>query len=332
MDTKEALEKIKEVHGDKYTVEDGWEYVRAIEDITLFCPIHGEFHKSFYRLVNLKQGCPDCVHNGVHYKPQGYWNDKINCIEEASKYKNKWELQKNNIGCYQSLRRNGWLEEVAEMLYDESIHYMGYDEKRNYIYVYEFYDLKTFYVGRTNNIKRRDRQHRNGYNHSNGIKTFDNLYKFAEGNGIELPQPKILEEGLTAKESQEKEDYWKNKYISDGWNTLNKGTTGVGKGSLGATIRWTYEACKEEAKKYNGKYDMRKGNQSAYWASVKNGWIDEFFENKKEVDGYWDNFENVLEAARNSKNSKDMIKKFGGAYNSARKHKWTKLLEYGKES
>ena len=332
MDTKEALEKIKEVHGDKYTVEDGWEYVRAIEDIRLFCPIHGEFHKDFYRLVNLKQGCPDCVHNGVHYKPQGYWNDKINCLEEASKYKNKWELQKNNIGCYQSLRRTGWLEEVAEMLYDDSIHYMGYDEKRNYVYVYEFKDFNTFYVGRTNNIKRRDRQHRNGYNHSNGIKTFDNLYKFAEGNGIELPQPKILEEWLTANESQEKEDYWKNKYISDGWNTLNKGTTGVGKGSLGATIKWTYEACKEEAKKYNGKYDMKLGNQSAYKTSVKNGWIDEFFENKKEVDGYWDNFENVLEAARNSKNSKDMIKKFGGAYNSARKHKWTKLLEYGKES
>jgi hypothetical protein len=332
MDTKEALKKIKEVHGNKYTIEDGWEYVRAIEDITLFCPNHGEFHKSFYRLVNLKQGCPDCVHNGVHYKPQGYWNDKINCIEGASKYKNKWELQKNNIGCYQSLRRNGWLEEVAEMLYDESIHYMGYDEKRNYIYVYEFYDLKTFYVGRTNNIKRSDRQHRNGYSHSNGIKTFDNLYKFAEGNGIEIPQPKILEEKLIAKESQEKEDYWKNKYISDGWKTLNKGATGVGKGSLGATIRWTYDACREEAKKYDGKYDMKLGNQSAYKTSVKNGWIDEFFENKKEVDGYWDNFENVFEAARNSKNSKDMIKKFGGAYNSARKHKWTKLLEYGKES
>ena len=158
MDTKEALEKIKEVHGDKYTVEEGWQYRRAIEDIKLFCPIHGEFHKSFYRLVNLKQGCPDCIHNGIHYKPQGYWNNKVNCLEEASKYKNKWELQKNNIGCYQSLRRNGWLEEVAEMLYDDSIHYMGYDEKRNYVYVYEFKDFNTFYVGRTNNIKRRDKQ------------------------------------------------------------------------------------------------------------------------------------------------------------------------------
>lgn len=331
MNTKEALKKIREIHGDKYIIEDGWEYINANKNIKLFCKEHGEFHKDFYRLVNLKQGCPVCSHNGTYYKPQGFWNNKENCINEAKKYKNKFELQNKCIGCYQSIRRNGWLDEIAEMFYDDSIHYMGYNEKKNFVYVYEFDEMKTFYVGRTNNIKRRDRQHRNGYNHSNGVKTFDNLYKFAKENGIELPKPKILEENLTAKESQEKEDYWKNKYISDGWKTLNKGTTGVGKGSLGATIRWTYDACKEESKKYNGKYDMKRGNQSAYFASVKNGWIDDFFENKKEVNGYWDNFENVFEAAKHSKNSKDMIKKFGGAYNSAIKHKWVKLLEYGKE-
>lgn len=332
MDTKEALEKIKEVHGDKYKIEDGWEYVRAKDDITLYCPLHGEFHKDFYRFVNLKQGCPDCSHNGVVYKPFGFWNNKENCIEEAKKYKNKWELQNKCIGCYQSIRRNGWLDEIAEMLYDDSIHYMGYNERKNCVYVYEFPELMTFYVGRTNNIKRRDRQHRNGYNHKNGEKDYDNLYKFAKENEIEIPQPKILEDKLTAKESQEREDRWKEEYIANGWTTLNKGATGVGKGSLGATIRWTYEACKKEAGKYIGKYDMRKGNQSAYWASVKNGWINEFFEDKKLPNGYWDKLENVLEAASKSKNSKDMIKKFGGAYNSARKYKWIKFLKYGKES
>lgn len=332
MDTKEALEKIKEVHGNKYKIEDGWEYVRAKDDITLYCPVHGEFHKDFYRLVNLKQGCPNCSHNGVIYKPLGFWNNKENCIKEAKKYQNKWELQNKCIGCYQSMRRNGWLDEIAEMFYDDSIHYMGYNEKRNVVYVYEFLELKTFYVGRTNNIKRRDRQHRNGYNHTNGEKTYDNLYKFAKENGIDIPQPKILEDKLTAKESQEREDHWKEEYIANGWITLNKGITGIGKGSLGATVRWTYDACKKEASKYIGKYDMRKGNQSAYWASVKNGWINEFFENKKFPDGHWDKLENVLEAASKSKNSKDMIKKFGGAYNSARKHKWVKFLKYDKES
>ena len=330
MNTEDAIRRIREVHGDKYELEEGWKYIRAKEDIKLYCPIHGEFHKDFYRLVNLKQGCPECSY-GFKHKHYGYWNDYNNCFEEAKRYKNKFELQRKALGCYNSLQRNGWLDEVAELLYDDSIHYMGYNEKRNVVYVYEFLELMTFYVGRTNDIKRRDRQHRNGYNHTNGTKTFDNLYKFAKDNNVELPKPKILVEGLTALESQEQEDHWKDEYISNGWATLNKGTTGIGKGSLGATIRWTYEACKKEAKKYTGKFDMRKGNQSAYWASVKNGWINEFFENKKLPDGYWDILENVLDAARKSKSSKDMIKKFGGAYNSARKNSWTKLLEYGKD-
>ena len=81
MNTKEALEKIKEVHGDKYKVEDGWEYKNAKSNITLYCPEHGEFHKDFYRLVNMKQGCPTCSHGGVVYRPLSFWNNKENCIE-----------------------------------------------------------------------------------------------------------------------------------------------------------------------------------------------------------------------------------------------------------
>ena len=328
MDTNEALEKIREVHGDKYKLEEGWEYKNAKSDITLFCPEHGEFHKDFYRLVNKKQGCPVCG-RGIKCKPFGYWNDKEHCIEEARKYHNKFDLEKNCVGCYGSLVRNGWLDEVASMFYDDSIHYMRYDDPINVVYVYEFVDLKAFYVGRTNNIKRRDRQHRKGYGHSDGEREYDIVWKFANENDIEIPSPKILEENVIASKSQELEDYWKNRYISDGWVTLNKARTGVGKGSLGATLKWTYEKCKEEALKYDGKYAMKVGNQPAYSSSVKNGWIDEFFENKNKDAGYWDKLENVLDAARKSKGARDMIKKFGGAYNSAKRNNWTSLLVYG---
>lgn len=75
---------------------------------------------------------------------------------------------------------------------------------------------------------------------------------------------------------------------------------------------------------------MKLKNQRAYLVSVQNGWIDDFFEDKKRKDGYWNDFNNVLEASRNSKNAKDMLARFGGAYNSARKHGWINLLEYNK--
>jgi len=330
MKTEDAIKKINEVHSNKYVLPVGWTYKNAREDICLYCPKHGEFHKDFYRLVNMKQGCPVCSRGSV-YKSSGYWNNYENCMEEAMKYHNKYQLQRGCNSCYQGMVRNGWLDIISQLVFDNKVKYMQYDEKVNCVYVYEFTELKTFYVGRTNGLKRRDRQHRNGYGHKNGSREYDAVFKFASENMIEIPSPIILEEGLSAEDSQIKEDEWKNRYIELGWHCLNKAATGKGRGSLGATLKWTYDKCKEESKKYKSKYEMKKKCQSAYSSAVKNKWIDEFFNNLKKDDNYWDVKENVLEAARNSYNARDMIKRFGGAYNSARKNGWTKLLEYGKK-
>lgn len=331
MTTREALEKIKEVHGEKYKVIDGWEYKNAKSDITLFCSEHGEFHKDFYRLVNLKQGCPVCSYGFVR-KPYGYWDNREHCFEEASKYKNKFELERKCLGCYNAARFNGWLDEISSMFFDNSIHYMDYNEPINCVYIYEYNDLNSFYVGRTNNIKRRHRQHCNGYGHSNGTRTYDVVYTFAKENCVEIPDPIILEEHLTAEQSQDREDYWKKYYAEKGLNCLNKATTGVGKGSLGATIKWDYETCKKEAAKYKSRQEMRNNNPSAYAACLKNGWQNEFFKKwMKKEDNHWNNLDNILNAAKECTGARDMIKKFGGAYNSAKKNGWIKLLEYGKK-
>lgn len=263
----------------------------------------------------------------LNNKPWGYWNNKERCFEEAKKYKNKYDLQKQCQGCYRSIRRHGWLDEVSS-LYDDSVHYMDYNESINCIYIYEYKDLNSFYVGRTNNIKRRHRQHCNGYGHKDGTRTYDIVYTFAKENNVEIPKPIILEEKLTAKQSQDREDYWKKCYIEKGLKCLNKAITGVGKGSLGATVRWTYDEFCKEASKYSYKTEMKYKNQSAYKAGVHNGWIDIPFENRKKKDKYWDNMENVLNAAKECTGAKDMVRRYGGAYNSARKHGWVDQLKY----
>ena len=132
----------------------------------------------------------------LNNKPWGYWNNKERCFEEAKKYKNKYDLQKQCQGCYRSIRRHGWLDEVSS-LYDDSVHYMDYNESINCIYIYEYKDLNSFYVGRTNNIKRRHRQHCNGYGHKDGTRTYDIVYTFAKENNVEIPKPIILEEMAT---------------------------------------------------------------------------------------------------------------------------------------
>ena len=261
-------------------------------------------------------------------KPYGYWNNKEHCLEEAKKYKNKFELQRECNGCYNGAVRNGWLDEIAS-LYDNSIQYMDYDEPINCIYVYEYSDLNSFYVGRTNNIKRRNKQHCNGYWHRDGSRTYDIVYKFAKDNNVDIPEPIILEDKLTAEQSQDREDYWKNFYIEKGMRCLNKGVTGIGKGSLGATIRWNYEACKEETSKYSSRQELRKYNQSVYNSCLKNGWLEDFFDSwAKKKDKYWDNIDNVLNAAKECTGAKDMVRRYGGAYNSARRHGWVDQLKY----
>ena len=329
LSTEEALAKIKEVHGEKYKTHDGWEYVNAKAPIELECPIHGKFVKDFYRLVNLKQGCPMCSHGVKAIRAFGYWNHKEHCIEEARKYRNKIELQRNCYGCYHGLLKNGWLEEVALQLYDNTVHYRDYNERIHCIYAYEYAEQKAVYVGRTSCLKRRHRQHKNGYGHKDGSRTYDVVYQFAIDNNVEIPQPKVLEGNLNAEESQRQEDYWRQKYIQDGWTCLNRAATGVGKSSLGASLKWTYEACKEEAKKYDCKYHMRLRCPAAYWPSVRNGWIREFFpQTRKKDDKWWEDLEHVKEAAAQCSGARDMVKKFGGAYNIARRNGWLQNLEY----
>lgn len=319
MDLREFVEKSNKIHDNFYDYSKV-EYINAKTRVCVTCPKHGEF------LITPEQhlrghGCKECC--GLsHIKPYNYWNVRENCFNEAKKYRGKYDFQKHAEGAYNAAIRNGWLDDMANELYNGTIQYMKENEPINTIYVYEF-ENKKCYVGRTNNLKRRDRQHRNGVKHSNGEHSYDSVYKEALNNNTDIPNPKILEERLNAKESQERENYWLERYKELGYTPLNIAPTGIGKSSLGASLKWTYEACKQEAAKYTKKYELKINCQPAYTASVKNGWINEFYPNNaKRSDGYWNNKEHVLAAASECCGARDMIRRFGGAYNSAKKHGW----------
>ena len=180
-------------------------------------------------------------------------------------------------------------------------------------------------------ISTRDRQHRNGYLHSNGKREYDSLHKFCAENNIEMVKPIILEEGLNALESQIKEDSWLQQYKQDGWNTLNKAATGANIGSLGSGLKWTYDACLEESKKYKSKSEMKKMNQSAYNASVQNNWINDFFESLKKENGFWDNLDRCKEEASKYKNWKMLAIKCGSCYNAIKQNGWKDAITFKKQ-
>src|SRR5210317_1068677 len=106
------------------------------------------------------------------------------------------------------------------------------------IYVFEFEDNHA-YVGLTYDFKRRYNEHMNNID---GV-----VYKHIEETNLTpkfIQLTDYMDEELASKE----ETLWENKYITEGWNMLNKLKTG---GLGGGNLKWDYDSCKKEALKYN---------------------------------------------------------------------------------
>lgn len=254
----------------------------------------------------------------------GHWNDKSVCYEESKKYKNKHEFQRQCYGAYNSAFKHGWLDEFFDGKNETLYH--DFSEKIHCVYVYEITELNACYVGRTSRIGVRDRQHRNGVLR-HGKKEYDTLYRFCQDNGVKIPSYKILEDELTAEQSQEEEARYVREYQESGWNVINKGKVGVGIGSLGSVVKWNHDKCLCEAKKYKSKEELKKSCPSAYAASYRGGWLSEFYPQlAKRKDGYWEDYSHCKEAALMCNSSRELKTKFGGAYNAIRRNGWKDLI------
>lgn len=331
MNKKDFQEQLLKIHNNTITCNDL--YINAKTKIRFVCHCkdendieHGEFFKTPYEVIKMGRKCPECY----NIKPKGFWNNKEHVIEEAKKFHNKYEFQLKSSGAYRKALQNGWLDEIA-LIYDATILYGNMEDKVHVVYVYEFPN-KVCYVGRTKNIKRRHRQHSTYCKHKDGSLTCDCVLQYAIENKLEIPFPKIIKEKLNGYESQECEEEILNEYLANGWTPLNKGVCGIGKSSMGARILWTYDACKEEAKKYENKNKMKEGNQSAYNAAVKNKWISDFFPtNANKEKGYW-TLDKIQEIAKQYKNASSFRKDYSFPYHIALKNKWNKLIKYKKNT
>lgn len=258
----------------------------------------------------------ECFPNFIKRKPNGYWDNKELCIKEAKKYRNLKEFQMKCYSAYKWSKKNYWIDEI-NLLYDKTILYHSYEERIHSVYVYEIKNKMVCYVGRTNNIRRRNGQHKRDIN--------DSINKYCISNRLTFPKIKILKEKLTAEESQYYEDFFLKEYIRNGWKSLNTAMTGVNKGSLGAICKWTYDKCSEEARKYKTIIEFEKGNQSAYRAAMKNGWLSEFLSASKRNNKYWDDYGNCRKAFEDCKDTRELIKKYGGCYNGIRRNHFDDL-------
>lgn len=184
----------------------------------------------------------------------GFWKDKNNRKEYASKCSSRMDFKTKYSSAYKSCTKEELIEYFGKKL--------SFDER--YIYKYEFKD-KNIYIGLTCNKLERHYQHLN-------IKgaVFDYIKKTNE-----IPDYSLLTNNSIKEEDiGELERFIISQYKELGYNILNKSTGG----ELGSGIRkWTKEKIEQEIKKYPTRGKLKKGNEVVYNKLRKTGLINNYY-------------------------------------------------------
>lgn len=89
-------------------------------------------------------------------------------------------------------------------------------------------------------------------------------------------------------------------------------------------LKWTFEACEKEAKKYNYKKEFQENSNNAYQSAWKNKWLETICSHMTEINkphGFWTK-QKCEEEALMFKHRIDFANNSKGAYSAAQKNKW----------
>lgn len=200
-----------------------------------------------------------CSHiNTKKVKPSGYWT-KEKCLQEALKYEERGQFQKQSRNAYYKAWKNNWLDEICSHMESHGC------LKNRYIYAFEFKELKSVYIGLSWNIDKREKQHLNDESTT--------VNKFITEHNLTTEDYELKELGYyPAEHASEKEGEFEQQYRDTNWTILNQAPTG----NLGNNkIKWTKEMLHEEALKYKTRGEFKKGSYNAYHVVVCRKLMDE---------------------------------------------------------
>lgn len=230
--------------------------------------LHKNGIKTDNRVDNLEFGVE--TRNKINV-PVRKWTDET-VIEASKQCKSAVEFRDRFSGAYDYAHKTDLWKTFTWLKHNTD------PNKRTYvIYAYEDIVNKFVYVGLTNNIERRIKEHRKK-NYKNNIRKYDIVRQYFEDCCFGVPEPKILQSGINGFEAQELEDKFKMKYIEDGWNIINTGKTGKGTSSLG-NLSYTYptrEECARIVSQCKGRKEVKTKHWRVYMTIYRNGWDDLF--------------------------------------------------------
>lgn len=181
---------------------------------------------------------------------QGCYLTKENCHIIALDYKSKPEFKLGNATVYKTALKHGWLDDICKHMKS------GNEGKKRKVYVYTFDDGYA-YVGLTDNISRRKREHLGQFKENK----MSPVLKHIKETGAKC-EFKELTDWLDVDVAGQVEDDYINKYAAEGWKMLNTRKGGDLGGRVGIfepakifkTVA-TYEYAEDFKEKESGIYE-----------------------------------------------------------------------------
>ena len=252
---------------------------------------------------------------GEHSSSLGGNNEQLTydvCFKLSKKYRTKSEFQKGDVSAYRKALDMGWLENwFSNVERKKWTREKCYQEARKYQTRSEF------------RIK-----NQSAYNSAWKNNWLIDYYWFVKSTR----KPKWNEEKcyLAAKECMSKTDFAR-KYSSAYKVAIEKGWisnyTWFAKTSdmLSSKRKWTYEACRNLAQKYDTRWKFGKENSGAYHVCLKNHWLDSFdwLKCRKK----W-TYEDCQRIAKKYKTRWEFGKQNGSAYRACLKNHWMDSFDW----
>ena len=279
-----------------------WTKEKCLE-LALTCKIRYEFKKKSQSAYNacLKNNWLDevCFHMKKRkMKDKNYWT-KEKCHEEALKYTNRSDFGKGSSTAYVKSGKMGWKDELCDHMTSNGNKY------NRCIYAIEFPD-NNIYIGLTYNCERRLSQH------LKDTKNNSIVLRHYKKTGL-YPIIRQLTDYIDVNKAAKLESLKVKEYEDRGWVILNIAKCGnVG----GKTIKWTFEKCEEEAKKYKYRNEFRINSPNAYSASRRNKWMNIICSHMKPKFNKWD-YESCKTEAMKYKHRDEIKKKSSGSFSYA---------------
>lgn len=246
--------------------------------------------------------------------PWGYWRVKENVIYEAQKYNRRSDFISGANGAYESAVRNGWLAEaLAHMPVSEAGKQGKWLNKEKVLAEARKYKTRSEFI-----------------HGSNGAYAAALRYGWSDEAMAHMPSPtrwtresaraeakKFSNRGAFHDEAQGCWEY-----------ATREGQEFVDEICAHMEVlweqKWNFEACKQEAAKYQHRKDFNNGCTSAYQRARANGWLDEICAHMDRKGAPWTIKENVLEEAKRFKTRSQFSKISGAAYRQAIANGWLK--------